>query len=311
MSSSTISPSLQFQTLTTRSSHIRRISSTVSQFAPPLKGGIQSSCFLAIDDHRLKRNRLVIISLAAPKDDHSQSDVEVEKGKPELEADVDESNQAWKEMLESLKEKAIKMQDVSQEAYELYSKKALVIVKEASEKLKLQAEKTSCDLSVLAQEIREESEGYLSNVAVNSPEEVRDILEMYLSSTDDVREVSKVRDFYVGVPFGTLLSLGGFLSFMFSGSLSAIRFGVILGGALLALSISSLRSWKKGESSALVLKGQTAITVVIFLRELRLLLQRPSFPSCFLTFISGAILAFYLYKIVVEDDPKKGPSLEQ
>lgn len=55
---------------------------------------------------------------------------------------------------------------------------------------------------------------------------------------------------------GIFLSLGGFLSFMVTGSTSAIRFGVILGGALLFLSVSSLRSYKQGESSPLTLKGQ-------------------------------------------------------
>jgi len=55
---------------------------------------------------------------------------------------------------------------------------------------------------------------------------------------------------------GTLLSAGGFLYFMLSGSTAALRFGVVLGGALLALSVSSLRSWRSGESTSLALKGQ-------------------------------------------------------
>jgi len=56
---------------------------------------------------------------------------------------------------------------------------------------------------------------------------------------------------------GLLLSLGGFLSFMVTGNVAAIRFGVILGGALLALSILSLKSYKRGRPSPLALKGQT------------------------------------------------------
>ena len=55
---------------------------------------------------------------------------------------------------------------------------------------------------------------------------------------------------------GAVLSVGGFLNFMLTGSVSAIRFGVILGGILLALSVSSLRSWRKGEISETTLKGQ-------------------------------------------------------
>lgn len=55
---------------------------------------------------------------------------------------------------------------------------------------------------------------------------------------------------------GLLLLVGGFVSFMVSGSIAAIRFGVILGGALFALSLGSLKSQRKGESSANFFKGQ-------------------------------------------------------
>ena len=43
---------------------------------------------------------------------------------------------------------------------------------------------------------------------------------------------------------------------MVTGSLSGVRFGVILGGALLALSVMSLRAWRSGQQSSLFLKGQ-------------------------------------------------------
>lgn len=55
---------------------------------------------------------------------------------------------------------------------------------------------------------------------------------------------------------GLLLSVGGFLSFMVTGSTAAIRFGVILGGALLALSVSSLKAYQRNEKPAFALKGQ-------------------------------------------------------
>lgn len=44
---------------------------------------------------------------------------------------------------------------------------------------------------------------------------------------------------------------------MITGSISAIRFGIILGGTLLGLAVYILRSWKKRESSAVALKGQS------------------------------------------------------
>lgn len=70
--------------------------------------------------------------------------------------------------------------------------------------------------------------------------------------------------FFVMLCFaGAILSVGGFMSFMLTGSIAAIRFGVILGGTLLAFSISSLRSWRKGESSSLALKGQTGMFLMV------------------------------------------------
>lgn len=129
-------------------------------------------------------------------------DVEVEKEKRDLKEEVEASDEAWKETLAAFKEQALKMQSISQEAYDVYSKKALVVLKDTSEKLKIQAEKTRQDLSVIATEISEESKEYLSNAAENSPVPVKDIVETFASSTDELNDVSKMRDFYLGIPYG-------------------------------------------------------------------------------------------------------------
>ncbi|PIA37443.1 hypothetical protein AQUCO_03000193v1 [Aquilegia coerulea] len=257
-----------------------------------------------------KKNNRYLVSFAASQEDSKHSEIEVEKEKSEVDAGANESQEAWERMLDSFKEQAVKMQGMSKEAYEEYSKKAVVILNETSKKLKIQAEKTSQDLSKIAKEISEESKEYLSEAANNSPEEMKDIVETFASSTDDLKEVSKLRDFYLGIPYGTILSVGGFLSFMITGSTSAIRFGVILGGALLFLSISSLRSWKKHESSSLALKGQTAIAAIIFLRQLHIVSQRATISSSFTTLISGAMAMFYLYRIMVDGDKSKGLDFE-
>jgi hypothetical protein len=52
---------------------------------------------------------------------------------------------------------------------------------------------------------------------------------------------------------------------MITGSIAAIRFGVILGGVLLALSISSLKSYKKGQPSSLALKAGQTGKVICFI----------------------------------------------
>ncbi|KAL2557586.1 Protein FATTY ACID EXPORT 3 [Forsythia ovata] len=250
-----------------------------------------------------------VLSFAASHEESKSSDINIEKDEGHK-VGAEESEEAWKQTLDSFKEQALKMQSISKEAYEMYSKKAIVILKETSEKLKIQADKARQDLTVIANEVAEESKEYLATAAENSPEEVKDIVETFASSTDELRDVSKVRDFYVGIPYGALLCVGGFLSFMITGSISAIRFGIILGGTLLAVSISSLRSWKRGELSLLALKGQTAIATVLFLRELRSWSTRPFIANFVTTIISGAVAAFFVYRIISDGGHTKGSSLK-
>lgn len=130
------------------------------------------------------------------------SDVELEKDKKDLKTEAEESEEAWKQTLASFKEQAMQVKAVSQEAYEVYSKKAMIILKETSEKLQIQAEKAREDLTVVAKEISEESKEYLATAAENSPEPVKDIVETFASSADELSDISKVRDFYVGIPYG-------------------------------------------------------------------------------------------------------------
>ncbi|KAL8206026.1 hypothetical protein R6Q57_009577 [Mikania cordata] len=241
------------------------------------------------------RNRSVF-SFAASHEDSNSSDIEIEETNS-LKEKAEESEEAWKQTLASFKEQALKMLNISEEAYEVYLKKATVVLRDTSVQLKIQADKASADLSVIAKELSEEGKVYLSAAAENSPEPVKDIVETFASSTDDLKDVSQVLDFYVGIPYGALLTLGGFLSFMITGSISAIRFGVILGGTLLGLAVYSLRSWKKGESSSAALKGQSAIATILFLRDLRLVFSRPAFTRYIALIISGAAVAFYVYRI--------------
>lgn len=250
------------------------------------------------------RNRLILSFAAHEESKHS--DIDVQEEKSDLGARAEESEEAWKETLASFKEQALKMQSISQQAYEEYSKKAMVILKETSEQLKIQADKAREDLTVIAKEISEEGKMYLSTAAENSPEGVKDIVETFSSSTDDLNEISKVRDFYIGIPYGGLLTIGGFLSFMLTGSISAIRFGIVLGGTLLALSISSLRSWKRGESSSLAVNGQAAIASILFVREFRSLFAKPAFTSFLAVLVSGSAVAFYIYRIGFYGEQMKG-----
>ncbi|MBA0681247.1 hypothetical protein Goari_023065 [Gossypium aridum] len=294
-----------------------------------------------------------VVAFAASHEESKHSEMEVDREKDELETgSEEESNEAWKQALASFKEQALKLQSVSLEAYKVHSKKALITLKETSEVLKVQAEKARNDLTEVVKEMSEEGKEYLSTAAENSPPEVKEIVETFSSSAEDFNDVSKVHDFHVGIPYGFILSVGGFLSFMVTGSISAIRFGIILGGALLALSVSSLKSHKRGESSPLAVKGQAVISSVLLLRELSLLIRvgllslciKPLFTllsaylqlfffaeinsvllshnryqfvkavkkssscltACFFI-CSGAVVAFYMYKLLSKDKPRLEP----
>ncbi|KAL9238996.1 hypothetical protein vseg_013356 [Gypsophila vaccaria] len=246
-------------------------------------------------------------SFAASQED-SPLEGDDELGKGDLDQAGKASQESWEQVLASFKEQALKVQSVSQEAYEEYSKKAFVVLKETAETLKIQADQASRDLLATAQELGEGSREYLVVAAENSPEPVKDVVETF-ASAEDLNDVSKVRDFYVGIPYGTVLSAGGFLNFMITGSVSSLRFGVILGGILLALSVSSLRSWKRGQSTEMTLKGQAAISGILFLRDIRLLFQGPGLVSLLKAVLSGSVAAFFAYRIIY-GSPQNRPSID-
>lgn len=94
------------------------------------------------------------------------------------------------------------MQSVSQEAYGEFTKRAIVILGETSKQLKIQAEKAKKDLAVIAEEVSKEGKQYMSKAADESPEPVKDIVQTFASSSNELNEVSQVRDFYIGIPYG-------------------------------------------------------------------------------------------------------------
>ncbi|XP_061963661.1 protein FATTY ACID EXPORT 3, chloroplastic-like isoform X2 [Populus nigra] len=292
-----LAPSLKFKSLLLKPSGHRLSFESSRAFVPKGLGvGFLSGNSL---------NRPIVAFATSHEDS-----IEVKKESEDRKLGGEESEEVWKQTLESFKEQALKLQSVSQEAYEIYSKKTMVVLQETSEKLKIQAEKAKSDLGELAKEFGEDSIQLLTVATENSPESVKEVVETLTSSTDNLNDVSKVRDFHLGIPYGLLLSTSGFLSFMLSGSISSLRFGVILGGMLLALSVSSLKSYKRAEPYSLALKGQAAIAAIIFLRDISIILtRRTSFLTPLATLISGAMAAFYLYKIALDGKQSKGSDL--
>ncbi|KAG8078319.1 hypothetical protein GUJ93_ZPchr0007g3186 [Zizania palustris] len=227
-----------------------------------------------------------------------------EKGKEDIKPE--EAQEVWKGILKQFKDEALRMQTLTLQAYDVYSQRAREVLLEASEKLKIQADKAQQDLTVIAAEVGEEGQEYLNLAAQNSPDSIKDISETFISLRK-LNGPSEYEDYHVGIPFGTFLTVEGFLNFMLTGSISAIRFGFVLGFALLALGISSLRSQRAGRRRPrLLLKGQAAISSVIFFRELSVFFQYGWFPNIFAVFLSGIVAAFYIHRMVTGGH--KGPS---
>ncbi|CAN6469434.1 unnamed protein product [Victoria cruziana] len=244
--------------------------------------------------------RMIPLATASREGSDHYSDAEVDKMKNELEKQSEESQEAWRNTIESFKEQAARIKDMSDEAYELYSKKAMVVFKDASEQLKVQAEKARKDISLIAEEVTTEGREYLSSAAKNSPEPVKEIVETFTSEGAELKKISEVRDFFLGIPYGALLFIGGFLSFMLTGSIPAIRFGMILGGALLLMSILSLRAWKAGKSSALTLQGQIPsiwTSIMALIRKAALWLSFFIYTFKLSSTFTSLLLTFFLITI--------------
>jgi hypothetical protein len=112
-----------------------------------------------------------------------------------------ENSQTWKESLEYFKSEAIKLKAMSEESYEIYSKKATEVLLALSAKLKIEAGKAQKDLSKVAKEISEEGQEYLARVSENPPESTKDLVGVFKESSE-VKNIDDVRDYHVGVVYG-------------------------------------------------------------------------------------------------------------
>ncbi|XP_042375115.1 protein FATTY ACID EXPORT 3, chloroplastic-like isoform X3 [Zingiber officinale] len=147
-----------------------------------------------------KRRPKKFVALAISREDSKNSDIEMEKDNDHANLNAGGSQEAWKEALERLKAESLNVKSVSEEAYQVYSTKAIEMLMDTAENLKIQADKVQTDLSVLALEISKEGQEYLSAAAKNYPDPVREILEVY-ASVEELSNISSARDFYLGIPY--------------------------------------------------------------------------------------------------------------
>ncbi|XP_057818115.1 protein FATTY ACID EXPORT 3, chloroplastic [Cryptomeria japonica] len=217
-----------------------------------------------------------------------------------------------KQRIKAMEEQTTRMLEISNEAYIVYAEKAKIALKDATEQLKLQTENTRGLLVSTAEEISIKGKQNFSVLVENAPEHVKEIVVVAFDThPEDLQKLSGIHDFCLGIPYGALLFVGGLLSFLITGSIPAIRFGIILGGIHLAMSSLSLKAWKKGNSRVTYVKVQFAVALIIFVREMRVLFQRPAlFPGGFMAFVSAAMLLFYSFLLLSDGNQLKNAKPE-
>ncbi|KAI7749724.1 hypothetical protein M8C21_010892 [Ambrosia artemisiifolia] len=115
---------------------------------------------------------------------------------------------------------------------------------------------------------------------------------------------AKIHDFCFGLPYGGIVFSSGLLGFIFSRNPASLMTGGLYGGALLALSILSLKFWKQGQSSTPFILGQLGIAAALLWKNIQTYsLTKKILPNGFNIVLSTAMLCFYTYVIVSGGNP--------
>lgn len=184
------------------------------------------------------------------------------------------------------------------------TQQAAVVVKQQAgvlaEQLKVQADKASHQIADAVQYV-ENHKGDIAFVARDAPEPIREIVETAVAShsTEAIRRGAVIHDFCLGIPFGAVLAAGGVLWFTLAGSLNALRFGLILGGLILASSVGSLHAWQSYRPTLPYVVIQAVVSSLIFIYEATRFAQTKAlFPTGLTALASLLMVAFYTYVIM-------------
>ncbi|KAJ7527095.1 hypothetical protein O6H91_16G036500 [Diphasiastrum complanatum] len=233
--------------------------------------------------------------------------VEVEHALQDLEEQTESLKGKFNGAVDRLEDETVNLQAPTEKAYADSTERAIGVLRDTTEQLREQTEKAKAVLAT-AIETAEKGKENLAFIAETAPEPIKDIAETALNahSAGVPKKGAKIHDFCLGIPYGGLLAIGGLLSFIITGSTSAIRFGVILGGLILFSSVTSLKVWKRGESSMPFIKAQAAITLIIFARDVRRFLESKAFfPAAVMCLISAGMVGFYGYVYFSGGNPPK------
>lgn len=134
--------------------------------------------------------------------------------------------------------------------------------------------------------------------------EVGDDMDVHKEDTLKAKRHAKLHDFCLGIPFGGIVFSGGLVGFLFTRNPASLTTGVMLGGAILAMGVMSLKVWRKGLSSVPMILGQAALAATLMWKNLQVYsLTKKIFPTGFYVTLSAAMLCFYAYVIISGGNP--------
>lgn len=115
---------------------------------------------------------------------------------------------------------------------------------------------------------------------------------------------AKIHDFCFGIPYGGFVLSWGLIGSIFSRNLSTLGNGLLFGGALLALSIYSLKVWRQGKSSIPFVLGQAVLSAVLLWKNIQsYTMTKKVFPIFVYAAVSAAMLCFYTYVVISGGNP--------
>lgn len=211
-----------------------------------------------------------------------------------------------------LRRKAIIIQDAWAKQAEIAAAELQQQTALKAKQWRKQSQKAKVALLVKAEEVAAQAAELaideLERVTETAPEGIKEIAQTALKSHSEEKAKSGavIHDFCFGIPYGALLSVGGLLWFTVSGSLHALRFGTLLGGLLLAISVQSLRVWQQGKTTTRYIVAQSGIALAVSLFQFSRFFQTYRFfPTLVTAIASGAMFIFYWYVIGAGGPPPK------
>ncbi|KAJ7534596.1 hypothetical protein O6H91_13G101800 [Diphasiastrum complanatum] len=201
-----------------------------------------------------------------------------------------QANQMFYEDGDNLHEEALKLQDPKGCNREESADRKFNTTKNQSGQPKQQGWDTTPEGTI---EMEKKNRGSTAKI---TPSLVRDIARSTTGQSGFPENIFAIHDFCLGIPYGCLLIAESLLWFIATWRTSPFYTGVLLGGLILASSISSLKAWSEGCSSRTQMKAQAALAFIICARALPDVLKtKLLFPNAVVCIISAAMTGFYAY----------------